>query len=148
MPVLDVTSFVYSALLVGGLIKAAEWLAPYEGLTEAGCTLDYVYDGDTVALRCGDAVETARLVGLDTPETKDPGCPAEGTLGQQATERLRELSQSGKATFAGRGFDKYGRRLVVMRVDGRDVSGVLVSEGLAVAYHGGARPNWCERLGA
>ena len=50
---IDAKFLVYAAILVAVLIKGADWLAPYENLTAKGCTLDYVYDGDTVALDCG-----------------------------------------------------------------------------------------------
>lgn len=143
---LDSTSFVMSVFLIVGLVEAARWIAPYDNLTEAGCRLDYVYDGDTVAIDCGGEVETARLIGLDTPETKSPGCAAEADLGSQATERLRVLAGAGQVSFSSSGRDKYGRLLVTMRVDGVDVTDAMIDEGLALPYMGGARVNWCERL--
>ena len=42
--------------------------------------------------------------------------------------------------------DRYGRRLVRLSLDGRDVGAVLISEGLAVPYRGGRRIDWCARL--
>jgi endonuclease YncB( thermonuclease family) len=32
-------------------------------------------------------------------------------------------------------------------IDGQDVAEVLIGEGLATEYDGGARVNWCDRLG-
>ena len=145
---LDLTSFAYSVLLVGVLVQAANWIAPWHDLTEAGCRVTYVYDGDTVALTCDGVEETARLVGFDTAEVKDPGCAAEARHGAQATDRLRALVAGGAVTLTSEGYDRYGRRLVVLRVDGRDVADTMVAEGLATRYRGGARINWCERLGA
>ena len=144
---LDSTSFVLSVFLVVGLVEAAKWIAPYENLTEAGCVLDYVYDGDTVALGCAGEVQTARLIGFDAPETTSPGCAAEARHGEAATHRLRQIATEGNATFSGVGEDKYGRMLVTMRVDGIDVGDILINEGWAVPYSGGTRINWCERLG-
>jgi len=141
------TSFAYAVLLLLGLIGFANWVAPYNSLTEDGCTLNYVYDGDTVALDCADGRQTARLVGFDTPETKDPRCAAEKTLGNQATQRLRDLAASGVIGFDAQGYDKYGRILAKMTVDGMDVADILVREGLAVRYTGGKRINWCAKLG-
>lgn len=86
---------------------------------------------------------TARLVGFDTPETKQPRCAAEAALGKRATERLRELVKFGPVAIFVQGHDKYGRDLVVLTVAGRDVGDVLVAEGLAHDYHGGARGGWC-----
>ena len=142
----DALGVVYSVLLVGALVKVADWVVPYENLSEAGCRLEYVYDGDTVALDCGGEIETARLIGLDTPETRDPGCRAEAALGETATERLREISARGSVRFSGQVRDKYGRLLVTMRVDGANVADLLIAEGLAVPYRGAARIDWCDRL--
>lgn len=142
------TSFAYAVILFAGLLGVANWLAPYDNLTADGCTLNYVYDGDTVALDCPDGRNSARLLGFDTPETKDYGCAAEKALGDRATLRLRALAQSGALTFSGESYDKYGRILTVMKVDGVDVAGTLIAEGLADPYLGGKRINWCRKLGA
>ena len=141
-------SFVYSVLLVGGLIQASYWIAPVRNLSNGGCKIDYVYDGDTVALDCGQDVETARLVGFDTAEVRDAGCPAESAHGNAATERLRVLVSQGTVTMSGDAHDKYGRLLVSLYVVDVDVGDTLIAEGLAVSYRGGQRINWCARLGA
>jgi len=146
MRALDPISFAYSVILVGGLSQIANWLAPYDNLTVEGCTLNYVYDGDTVALDCESERITARLLGFDAPEAKSPKCAAEQELAAKATARLRELSGSGALTFAGHARDKYNRLLVTMKVDGIDVADTLIGEGLAVRYAGGKRINWCARL--
>ncbi|MGV6812587.1 MAG: thermonuclease family protein [Brevirhabdus sp.] len=140
--------FVLTCALVVALIEFAKWYAPYHDLTEEGCRLGRVYDGDTVALVCSDETRTARLRGFDTPETRDPGCAAEAALGKAATERLRALVGGGPITLESHGRDKYGRVLTTLRIAGRDVGDTLVTEGLAVAYRGGKRINWCARLGA
>lgn len=140
---LDPISFVYAVLA-----KIADWVAPYENLTAQGCTLTYVYDGDTVALDCGAKSETARLVGFGAPEAKSPGCAAEKVHAARATERLRALSTAGEVTFSGHARDKYRRLLVTMKIDGRDVGLTLIEEGLAVRYNAGKRIDWCAKLGA
>lgn len=142
----DSMAFVYVVFLLVALVKLADWFAPYHNLTEAGCTLEYVYDGDTVSIACGSVTETARLIGFDTPETKSPGCTAEAAHGARATARLRVMSRSGDVTFSGSARDKYGRLLVEMRIDGEDVGDTLIREELAMPYTGGSRINWCERL--
>ena len=133
---LTVAVWVYS-------VRYAERRAAAEG-----CAVSYVYDGDTVALDCGGAEITARLQGMDAPETKAPGCAAELAHGTLATERLRDLLGRGEVTYRRVGADKYDRVLIRLRVDGEDVAERLVREGLAVPYSGGTRINWCERLGA
>ena len=144
---MDATGFAYGVLLLAGLVGVANWIAPVGVVDTQGCTLNYVYDGDTVALDCADGRTTTRLVGFDTPETKDPGCAAEAALGKQATLRLREMAKRGEVAFLGQGYDKYGRLLAVMTIDGVDVARTLVAEGLATTYTGGSRINWCRRLG-
>jgi endonuclease YncB( thermonuclease family) len=143
----DLVAYVGLALL--GLHALAEQRAPHFGLTEAGCRVGFVYDGDTVELLCGNRTQRARLVGFDTPETKEPGCPAEAALGMAAKLRLGDLVARGPGGILldDRGQDRYGRRLVAMRIDGRDVGAVMIAEGLAVAYDGGRRIDWCARLG-
>lgn len=134
--------FVTLLLLYTVSIKLTE---PAE-INLAQCRISYVYDGDTVALDCGNGDVTARLRGFDTPETKSPGCGAERALGNRATQRLRELVALGDIAMAGHVRDKYGRVLVNLSVGGRDVGDTLIEEGLAYAYRGGSRINWCDRL--
>ena len=112
------------------------------------CRVSFVYDGDTVALTCGDEEVTARLQGLDTPETRDARCDAELALGKKTTERLRGLVKAGQVRYLRQGHDKYGRMLIRLTVDGMDVAKTLISEGLAVEYTGGSRIDWCRKLEA
>lgn len=116
---------------------------------DPGCYVPRVIDGDTVDLSCPDrGTVRARLMGFDTPEISDPGCAAERRLGLQAKARLRALLAAASWVEAGfHGTDRYGRALVVLRLDGRDVATTLISEGLAVPYAGGRRISWCARLG-
>ncbi len=116
-------------------------------LSGADCRIAHVIDGDTVAMDCPGLGEIrARLTGFDTPEAFDPSCPAEAGLAGAATERLQNLVRSA-STVEPRfdGTDRYGRRLVRLRLDGHDVGTILVGEGLAVRYSGGPRPDWCAR---
>lgn len=144
-------SLITRALLLTGLTLAV-WLSVvrYSERSAAGpCRVSYVYDGDTVALTCAADMElAARIVGLDAPETKEPRCPEELAHGTLATERLRALLEAGEVAYYPRGVDKYDRLLIRLYVNGRDVAKQLVREGLAVTYRGGARPDWCARLGA
>ena len=145
----------YIGLAVLGLYAFAEQRAPHFGLTEDGCRVGFVYDGDTVELLCGTETQTARLVGFDTPETSPPRCPAEAALGLQAKLRLGDMVARAQGQGQGqggilldhRGYDRYGRRLVAMQINGREVGAVMIAEGLAVAYDGGTRTDWCARLG-
>ena len=137
------------ALLVLAVTFAALWFYVRATAPEPGtCRVLHVYDGDTVALDCGAGEMTARIEGLDAPETRDARCPAERALGDRATARLRALIGSARAVAVRQdGTDRYGRALVRLWLDGRDPAQVLVAEGLADAYLGGPRRNWCA-LGA
>jgi micrococcal nuclease len=114
----------------------------------SGCRVVSVVDGDTVDMACaGAGTFRARLTGYDTPESHEPGCAAEARAARQATERLRALV-AGAQSVAPQvgGIDRYGRHLVRLSLDGRDVGAVLIAEGLAVPYSGGRRIDWCARL--
>lgn len=142
------TAFLYVVLLLIALFKVAEWLAPYDPLAGRGCKLGYVYDGDTVELKCAFESFSARLQGFDTPETTKPRCPEEQAYGMLATERLRALVAHGEVAFTQVGVDKYDRVLIRLTVNGKDVGEQLIQDGLAVPYLGGKRINWCKKLGA
>jgi micrococcal nuclease len=111
-------------------------------ICSAGGGANCVIDGDTIHWNG----EKVRLVGFNTPEISEPQCAAEATKGKQATLRLQQLLNSGSLSFsatADRDRDRYGRLLREVRVDGRDVAEVLISEGLAEPYSGGQKRDWC-----
>jgi endonuclease YncB( thermonuclease family) len=112
------------------------------------CRVTSVVDGDTVDMTCAATGPfRARLTGFDTPESFEPGCAAEARLARQATQRLRALvAQARRVDAALAGSDRFGRRLVRLSLDGRDVGAVLIAEGLALPYDGGRRIDWCARL--
>jgi len=139
-------AWIYSALLLWGLIEIAEIVAPHPDLTEEGCRLGFVYDGDTAELICDGLSERARLVGFDTPETGEPGCPEEAALGEAATQELRRHLSAGEIMLSSEGRDRYGRPLVRVTVDGQDVADHMVGQGLAVRYGGEQRIDWCARI--
>lgn len=99
-----------------------------------------VVDGDTIWL----AGEKIRIADIDTPEVFSPQCPAERALGARATHRLRALLNAGPFEVAAnaRDTDRYGRKLRIIRRDGRSLGGTLVAEGLARSWDG-ARRGWC-----
>lgn len=102
-----------------------------------------VTDGDTVHV-VGDAAGT-RLVGFNTPEKFSPQCEYERQLGERASSRLRELVAHGSTQLTkvacacasgaeGTSECNYGRSCGILRVDGKDVGSILISEGLAVPF--------------
>jgi len=139
--------------LLAGAIFVVFWLlnAPDSNITpnsDTACRITKVIDGDTLDLRCtGRTDERIRILGYDTPETYYAACPAEKRLGNQATNRLRQLAATTQVTrVERRGQDRYDRTLARIWLGGVDLAQTMVSENLAVRYNGGRRIDWCARL--
>lgn len=100
-----------------------------------------IIDGDTGR----DRGQKWRLVAIDAPEISEPGCERERMLAIAARNRLQGLLAGGyRIRPAGR-TDPHGRNLIDLELpDGRDVSRILLNEGLAQRW-----PNrgntWCEQ---
>lgn len=110
------------------------------GTCHTGGGTNCVVDGDTIWL----AGQKIRVADIDAPETHPARCAEEQALGDQATQRLRQLLNTGAVSVRAidRDRDKYGRKLRIVLVDGRSVGERLVDEGLARHYAGGRKP-WC-----
>jgi micrococcal nuclease len=127
---------------IADLVNAA--LKPVAG--EGGnCRILRVVDGDTVTLMCAEeGLESARLLGFDTPEKYSPKCAAEFIAAEKATWALRTLIQkAGRLALTHEGTDRYGRSLVRLTLDGQDVARLMIRAGHARAYGGGLRGAWC-----
>ena len=110
---------------------------------EYNCKIVRVVDGDTVDVdidlgfdtwKCGERI---RLYGVDTPEcrTRDAEEKAAGLLAKEFVEDT--LHVGGTYTLTTREKGKFGRYLgVIMLSDRTSVNAALVSENLAVPYHG------------
>jgi micrococcal nuclease len=96
-----------------------------------------VVDGDTFWLRG----EKIRILGYDSPEIQG-ACAHERQLAARATRRLGELLSTSPFTVERQRHDRYGRRLAVVRVSGRDLTEFMVGEGLAQVYRG-HKAQWC-----
>jgi endonuclease YncB( thermonuclease family) len=110
------------------------------GTCKWGGGTNCVVDGDTFYVN-GDKV---RIAGIDAPETHDYRCESELALGNRATEKLRELLNSGGVTMTSidRDRDIYGRLLRNVQVEGQDVGDAMIAAGVARNYEGGRR-SWC-----
>lgn len=93
-----------------------------------------VVDGDTIDVRIGRAITRVRLLGIDTPETKDPRRPVQ-CFGPEAAARTAQLLPPGTIVHleADRETnDAFGRTLAyVHREDGLFVNLALLGEGYA-----------------
>ena len=79
-----------------------------------------------------------RLIGIDTPETKDPRKPVQ-CFGREASARTKQLLPAGTAVrlvYDVERNDRYGRTLAYVfdARDGRFVNAVLVRDGYASVY--------------
>lgn len=97
-------------------------------------TIERIVDGDTIVV---EPNETVRLIGIDTPETKDPRRPVE-CFGEAATRHITELVPPGAGVTLVRDVsatDRYGRSLayVYRRRDGLFVNADMVAKGYAAA---------------
>ena len=110
------------------------------GYCHTGGGTNCVVDGDTLWL----GGEKIRVADIDAPETHPARCAEEQALGDRASRRLQQLLNTGAVSLVAidRNRDRYGRKLRIVLVDGRNVGDRLVDEGLARPYAGGRRP-WC-----
>jgi micrococcal nuclease len=101
-----------------------------------------VVDGDTVRLEIAERpagieeLETVRLIGVDTPETKAPGKPVQrGGPEASAFVERRLLGRDVLLAFDRELRDRYGRLLAyVWLTDGTCFNALLVAEGVGRFY--------------
>ncbi|MEJ8311305.1 thermonuclease family protein [Agrobacterium larrymoorei] len=106
-------------------------LAKVDGLNDRQFSGRFVaIDGDTLAL----GSSRFRLIGIDAPELRQE-CGAEDrtwACGQASRDFVRDVLETGEAECTGGSKDRYARFLVRCSVNGKDLSSLIVSEGLAV----------------
>jgi micrococcal nuclease len=137
-----------SGLVVALLVLA---LAVFAGCRSTGppsagapgaAGVERIVDGDTIDVDIGGHEERVRLIGIDTPETKDPDAPVE-CYGPEATALTGLLIPPGTAVRLERDVearDDYGRLLAyVHRTDGLFVNLELARQGAATVLS--IRPN-------
>jgi micrococcal nuclease len=117
---------------------SAERAAPSTTIVrQPNATVEYVVDGDTVDLIVDGQEVRARLIGIDTPETKKQNTPVE-CFGPEATAYTESLLPVGTPVFIERDVvarDDYGRLLVYLH---RPDNGVFVN--LDIVAKGYAQP--------
>jgi endonuclease YncB( thermonuclease family) len=103
----------------------------------------YVFDGDSVELICDGARETARVLGIDTPELEGR-CAAERAAAEAAKRALAGMvSAADEVRIEVRGRDKYHRPLIRLWLDDVDAARSMIAAGQGRAYDGGHRAGWC-----
>lgn len=111
-----------------------------------------VIDGDTVKFQAtflppelGNEL-SLRIYGVDTPEKgRLAQCPAENLKGIAATEFTKAaVNAATKKQIVIKDWDKYGGRVLGdLYLDGKNLSDMLISAGLARAYFGDKKTSWC-----
>lgn len=104
----------------------------------------FVGDGDTFAATRADGERIrVRLLGIDAPEAATEDQPAQCGAGQ-ATQALTRLIGGRRVALVGDPsadrFDRFGRRLAYVEVNGTDVGAALVADGLAAAWYPSGEP--------
>lgn len=115
-----------------------------------------VIDGDSLEVRARlwlglDLTVQVRIRGIDAPETGFRAkCSSERRMGAAAKDRLVDLAV-GELMLANISADKYGGRVDadVSNGAGTDLKTAMLASGLARAYDGKKRSDWCDlaRLG-
>lgn len=101
-------------------------------------SVDHFVDGDTIAVKMNDKIETIRLIGVDTPETHKPGSPVQ-CYGPAAAAYTKNIIGDSRVRLAAdeqsSNRDRYNRLLrYVYLPDGRMVEAELIKNGYGFAY--------------
>ena len=130
------------------------WLFPGRRVTGVNWSFVSVVDGDTVAFRDKSLPKpiqrlSIRIIGIDTPEsTFRAKSEVEKKHGIKAKKFVYErVKKARNLHITIKGWDKYGGRVLgSIRVDGKDLAGLLIKEGYAVKYDGGKKSDWLKIL--
>ena len=118
--------------------QAVNWEVEVGSLPDKYWRVTRIVDGDTVEVNSSVGEQIVRLVGVDTPETKDPRKKVE-CFGEEAADYLEALVLDKLVlletdNLQGRK-DRYGRWLAYIYLeDGTDVNAKMVGDGYAFAY--------------
>ena len=124
-----------------------------DGATGSGPTVTVarVVDGDTIEISPAiDGVTDVRLIGVDTPETKEPGC-APQPYGPEASSYAESVlsGQQVELEFDVEKTDRYGRLLAYVYPRGGEMFNEdLVEEGYAQAYPYPPNTRYADRFAA
>lgn len=95
---------------------------------EITCTVNSVYDGDTLTARCSVGEVKVRMFGIDAPEM------GQKPWGHAAKQALQGLLPDRGIRLQVQDQDRYGRTVAQVWVDDRDVGLEMVKKGWAVMY--------------
>lgn len=84
----------------------------------------YVVDGDTLEIRYQGQKQRVRLWGIDSPEWQQG-------FSREAREFVRNRVQGRRVELQVKGWDKYGRLLAALKVEGNSLNEELLRAGMA-----------------
>ncbi len=109
----------------------------------------YFYDGDTFFIRCDGCPDKklgVRPLGYDSPERKGK-CEKEKRLARQAKQYLVQIVRNaGNIELVPnqrRPYDRWGRLLTAVYLDGQNLSEIMINAGMARDYVPGKPYSWC-----
>ena len=126
MKLLLIIIFMIISALYAGYVNGAE-TSKYHGKVVS------VSDGDTIRVQLDDGSELkVRLLGVDTPETHHPTKPV-GCYGPEASTYSKKMltGKDVELEYDIEQYDKYGRTLAYVYVDGKRYNDTLVKNGYA-----------------
>lgn len=143
---------IFNRLVIASIFTVILILVPFiiHSETVPKWTVIEVIDGDTIVIQHSDYFYTnpkIRLLGIDTPESWRPKCDNEKLLGLKAKEFVKKtIADVGNIVTLGKiDKDKYGRILTTVYVGNKDLSELLIKNGLGIPYFGDAKTNmWCD----
>ncbi|RMN08420.1 MULTISPECIES: thermonuclease family protein [Pseudomonas syringae group] len=104
------------------------WIGPASADTVLQGQVVRILDGDTVeVLDAGKQTHRVRLANIDAPERKQ----AFGDVSRQA---LAAMAYRRQVLVLDEGGDRYGRRIGVLTINGRNVNAEMVAQGMAWVY--------------
>ena len=124
---------IWALLLLAALAGVVRWFnQPASGPALTGTA--QIIDGDSLRV----AGRELRLKGIDAPEGRQ-SCQRDGRdwpCGEAAADRLRELTWRRTVTCDVVETDRYNRGLAFCKVEGEDINGRMVADGMAVSFGG------------
>lgn len=138
--IINLRNFVWILVIILFLISALKIISENRK-TEVKTdwvTVLRIIDGDTLVVKINNEEETVRLIGIDTPETKDSRKEVE-CFGNEATGRAEELLKNRKVKLESDNTqdnrDIYNRLLrYIYLEDGTLVNKKLIEEGFGLEY--------------
>lgn len=126
-------------------------LIPLTTIAEEKIRILRVIDADTILVSAPFMPEPLkkqmpmRLSNVDTPNIKRwANCGREAMLGEEAKKYVEQLISNSKEQFVKIvGYDKYGRWLGQIYLDGKSISDSLLEKNFARPYYGGKKKSWC-----